>query len=36
MAALDAIGEALPDIARDVKLNVQSVLRDTSLSPAQV
>jgi alkyl hydroperoxide reductase subunit D len=36
MAALDAIGDALPEAARDIKLNVQSVLREGSLSPAQM
>jgi len=35
MAALDAITDALPEAARDIKLNVQSVLRDSSLSPVQ-
>jgi lipoyl-dependent peroxiredoxin subunit D len=35
MAALDAIRDALPESARDIKLNVQSVLQDGSLSPAQ-
>ena len=35
MAALDTIRDALPESARDVKLNVQSVLQDGALSPAQ-
>jgi lipoyl-dependent peroxiredoxin subunit D len=35
MAALDAIRDALPETARDIKLNVQSVLQDGSLSAAQ-
>jgi alkyl hydroperoxide reductase subunit D len=35
MAALDAIGAALPDGAKDIRLNLQSVLRDGSLTPAQ-
>jgi alkyl hydroperoxide reductase subunit D len=35
MRALDAIREALPEGARDVKLNVQSVLAEGSLTPAQ-
>jgi alkyl hydroperoxide reductase subunit D len=35
MGALDAIRDALPETARDIKLNVQSVLQDGSLSAAQ-
>jgi alkyl hydroperoxide reductase subunit D len=35
MAALDAIRDALPETARDIKLNVQSVLQDGSLSAVQ-
>jgi alkyl hydroperoxide reductase subunit D len=35
MAALDAIREALPDAAKDIKLNLQSVLAEGALSPAQ-
>jgi alkyl hydroperoxide reductase subunit D len=35
MAALDAIGDALPEAAKDIKLNVQAVLREGSLTPAQ-
>jgi alkyl hydroperoxide reductase subunit D len=35
MAALDAITDALPEAAKDIKLNVQAVLRESSLSPAQ-
>jgi len=36
MAALDAIVDALPEAARDIKLNLQSVLREGSLTPAQM
>ena len=35
MAALDAIRDALPDTARDIKLNLEAVLRDGPLTPAQ-
>ena len=35
MSAVETIREALPEAARDIKLNVQSVLGETSLSPAQ-
>lgn len=35
MAALDAVRGRLPEAARDIKLNLQSVLQDGSLSPAQ-
>ena len=35
MSALDAIRDALPESARDIKLNLQSVLSQTTLSPAQ-
>jgi len=35
MAALDTIRDALPESARDIKLNLQSVLQDGALSPAQ-
>jgi alkyl hydroperoxide reductase subunit D len=35
MGALDAVRDALPEPARDLKLNLQSVLADSSLSPAQ-
>jgi alkyl hydroperoxide reductase subunit D len=35
MAALDAIRDALLEAAKDVKLNLQSVLQESSLSPAQ-
>ncbi len=35
MAALDALRERIPDPAKDVKLNLQSVLQGGSLSPAQ-
>lgn len=34
-SALDQIRAAIPEVARDIKLNLQSVLRETSLSPAQ-
>ena len=32
---LDAIREALPDLAKDIKLNLQAVLSESSLSPEQ-
>jgi alkyl hydroperoxide reductase subunit D len=32
---MEAIREALPEAARDIKLNVQAVLGESSLSPAQ-
>ncbi|ABC80090.1 carboxymuconolactone decarboxylase family protein [Anaeromyxobacter dehalogenans] len=35
MAALDAIREALPEPARDIKLNLQAVLQPGPLTPAQ-
>ena len=35
MTGLEAIREALPDFARDVKLNLGAVLQEGSLSPAQ-
>lgn len=35
MAALDAVRAALPDAARDIKLNLQAVLQPGALSPAQ-
>jgi alkyl hydroperoxide reductase subunit D len=35
MAALDAIRDALPEAARDVKLNLQAVLQEGSLSATQ-
>ena len=35
MAALDAIRDALPEPARDIKLNLQAVLQGGSLTPAQ-
>jgi lipoyl-dependent peroxiredoxin subunit D len=34
-AALDEIRAAIPEVARDIKLNLQSVLRETTLSAAQ-
>jgi alkyl hydroperoxide reductase subunit D len=34
-AALDAVRSRLPEAAKDIKLNLQSVLQDGSLSPAQ-
>ena len=36
MAALDTITDALPEGAKDIRLNVQAVLRESSLTPAQV
>jgi alkyl hydroperoxide reductase subunit D len=33
--SLDAIREALPDSAKDIKLNLQSVLAESTLTPAQ-
>jgi alkyl hydroperoxide reductase subunit D len=35
VAALDSVRDALADHARDVRLNLQSVLQDGGLSPAQ-
>jgi alkyl hydroperoxide reductase subunit D len=35
MAALDAITDALPEGAKDIRLNLQAVLRESSLTPAQ-
>jgi lipoyl-dependent peroxiredoxin subunit D len=35
MAALEKIREALPDLARDIKLNLQTVMQSTSLTTAQ-
>ncbi|HVV52635.1 MAG TPA: carboxymuconolactone decarboxylase family protein [Polyangia bacterium] len=35
MSLLDEAREALPDAARDLKLNLQAVLAESSLSPAQ-
>jgi alkyl hydroperoxide reductase subunit D len=35
MAGLDAIREALPEAARDIRLNLGSVLQGGALSPAQ-
>ena len=35
MGALDTIRDALPEAAKDVRLNLQSVLGEGSLSPAQ-
>ncbi|MBC8132445.1 MAG: carboxymuconolactone decarboxylase family protein [Deltaproteobacteria bacterium] len=34
-SALDQIRATIPEVARDIKLNLQSVLRDTTLSVAQ-
>jgi lipoyl-dependent peroxiredoxin subunit D len=34
-AALEALRQRLPEAAKDIKLNLQSVLQDGSLSPAQ-
>ncbi len=35
MAALDAIREAIPELARDLRLNLTSVLQPGALAPAQ-
>ena len=35
MAALDAIAGELPEVAKDVRLNLQTVLKAESLTPAQ-
>ena len=35
MSALDELRDAIPEAARDLKLNLQSVLAESSLSPAQ-
>jgi alkyl hydroperoxide reductase subunit D len=35
MEALKALAEELPDAAKDIRLNLQSVLSDTSLTPSQ-
>ena len=35
MAAMDTLRDAMPEAARDVKLNLQAVLQPGSLSPAQ-
>jgi alkyl hydroperoxide reductase subunit D len=35
MSALDEARDALPDAARDLKLNLQAVLAESTLSPAQ-
>ncbi|HSZ82599.1 MAG TPA: carboxymuconolactone decarboxylase family protein [Polyangia bacterium] len=35
MGALDLVRDAIPDPARDLKLNLQSVMAETSLTPAQ-
>jgi len=35
MAAMDTLRDAMPEAARDVKLNLQAVLQAGSLSPAQ-
>lgn len=35
MQNIDAIRNALPDAAKDLKLNLQAVLRDSKLSPMQ-
>ena len=36
MSAIETIRESLPDAARDIKLNLQAVLGESSLTPAQV
>jgi len=35
MARLDTIREAMPEFARDLKLNLEAVLREGTLTPAQ-
>ena len=35
MSALDQARDALPEAARDLKLNLQAVLAESTLSPAQ-
>jgi alkyl hydroperoxide reductase subunit D len=35
MEALEAIRQKLPDVAKDIKLNLQSVLGESSLTPEQ-
>lgn len=35
MATLEALREGLPEFARDLKLNLQAVLGDSTLNPAQ-
>jgi alkyl hydroperoxide reductase subunit D len=35
MSTLDAVRDSLPDVAKDIRLNLDSVLRTTSLSVAQ-
>lgn len=35
MSALDAVRDQLPEPAKDIRLNLQSVLADSSLTPAQ-
>jgi alkyl hydroperoxide reductase subunit D len=35
MGALDLVRDAVPEPARDLKLNLQTVMAETSLSPAQ-
>jgi alkyl hydroperoxide reductase subunit D len=35
MSALDLVRDAVPDPARDLKLNLQSVMAETGLTPAQ-
>ena len=36
MRAIETIREALPEAARDIRLNIQSVLSESALTPAQV
>ena len=36
MSQIERLRQALPDPARDIKLNLQSVFQSTSLTPAQV
>jgi len=35
MSRLEELRQSLPEAAKDIKLNLQSVLQQTSLSPAQ-
>jgi lipoyl-dependent peroxiredoxin subunit D len=35
MSALDLVRDAVPEPARDLKLNLQTIMAETSLSPAQ-
>jgi alkyl hydroperoxide reductase subunit D len=35
MSALEALRDAIPEVARDLRLNLQAVMAETNLSPAQ-